>query len=97
MTKYVQKKGKHYIPTRAAQQIAQAPKNVYTLAKNPKKFWTDIALNEIDWVVPPKVNYKKESSGFSWFKDGKLNLCYNAVDRHLSNKPAIIFSAFYFL
>jgi len=89
--KYVQKKGKHYIPTKEAKQIAQAPENVYTLAKNPKKFWTDIALNEIDWVKPPKANYKKERSGFSWFKDGKLNLCYNAVDRHLSNKPAIIF------
>jgi len=92
MTKYIQKKGKSYIPTKAAKEIAQAPQDVYSQAKKREKFWENLAKEGIAWVKPWKTNYKKERSGFSWFKEGQLNLCYNAVDRHInSNNTAIIF------
>lgn len=90
--KYVEKTGNHYKPTKQGKLISLAPQNVYNLAKNPVKFWEDMS-KEIDWIKPWKTSYKKEKSGFSWFKEGKLNLCYNAVDRHLKkpDKTAIIF------
>jgi len=92
MVKYIQKSGKIYKPTKKGKEIALAPQNIYKLAKNRIKFWED-ASREIDWIEPWKTSYKKEKNGFSWFKEGKLNLCYNAVDRHLDkpDKPAIIF------
>jgi len=45
--KYIQKSGKKYLPTKQAKELALAPKNVYSLAKNRIKFWED-ASKEID-------------------------------------------------
>jgi len=92
--KYIQKSGKIYKPTKQGKQISLAPQNVYKLSKNKIKFWENLAKEGIDWIEPWKTAYKKEGKNhFSWFKEGKLNLCYNAVDRHLKkpDKPAIIF------
>jgi acetyl-CoA synthetase len=91
--KLVEKRGKHFVPTKNGKDISLAPHNVYDLAKDKVKFWENIS-NEIDWIKPWKTSYKKEKGiHFSWFKDGKLNLCYNAVDRNLESpdKSAIIF------
>jgi len=90
--KYIQKSGKIYKPTKQGKEISLAPQNVYTLAKDRIKFWEDMS-KEISWIEPWKTSYEGKAGNFSWFKEGKLNLCYNAVDRHLDkpNKPAIIF------
>ena len=37
------------------------------------------AIDAIDWVRRPKVGF----DGQSWFPDGTLNTCFNAVDRHV--------------
>jgi len=92
--KLVEKRGKHFVPTKAGKEISLAPQEVYKLAKDRVKFWEWISRDGIDWIKPWKTSYKKESGvHFSWFKDGQLNLCYNAVDRHLSSpdRSAIIF------
>jgi acetyl-CoA synthetase len=90
--KYLESSGKSFKPTKAAKDASLAPLNVYTLAKDRVKYWENIS-KEISWSKPWKTSYKKEKSGFSWFKEGKLNLCYNALDRHLDKpeKTAIIF------
>ena len=90
MTSYIKKLRKGYVPSNKGKEISLAPKNVYKLDKI--EFWEKMA-GELNWFEPWKTSYKKEKNGFSWFKDGKLNLCYNAVDRHLDkpDKPAIIF------
>ncbi|MDR3491644.1 MAG: acetate--CoA ligase [Gammaproteobacteria bacterium] len=62
---------------------------------DPNRFWGEQAKKFISWFTP----WKKVSSGDfrkqtkQWFVDGKLNACYNCVDRHLEthkDKPAII-------
>lgn len=90
--KYIQKSGKIYLPSKKGKEISLAPQNVYTLAKNRIKFWEDMS-KEISWIEPWKTSYEGKAGNFSWFKEGKLNLCYNAVDRHLDkpDKPALIF------
>ncbi|KAI9023778.1 hypothetical protein CLU79DRAFT_718545 [Phycomyces nitens] len=51
--------------------------------------WKEAARN-IDWFVPPSAvisNTGKGSNPYVWFPDGKLNTCYNAVDRHALSQP----------
>ena len=58
---------------------------------DPESFWWEQALN-IDWYKPftkdaiKKVNFSKDSLEIKWFYDGKLNVSYNCIDRHLKTK-----------
>ena len=58
---------------------------------DPEGFWSEQALN-IDWYKPftkdaiKKVNFSKDNLEIKWFYDGKLNVSYNCIDRHLKNK-----------
>ncbi|KAL0087857.1 hypothetical protein J3Q64DRAFT_1734873 [Phycomyces blakesleeanus] len=57
------------------------------------------AAREIDWFVPPSAvisNTGKGSNPYVWFPGGKLNTCYNTVDRHAltqPNQPALIWDS----
>lgn len=49
-----------------------------------EKYWMEYALDRIDWFKEPKVGLDSTNPPFhKWFPDGKVNLCYNAVDRHV--------------
>ena len=92
--KYVTKTTKGYKPTKEAKKISLAPKDIYKKAKKDRvKFWANLAKEGIHWIKPFTKTYEQKANSFSWFKDGKLNLCYNAVDRNLdqAENPAIIF------
>ena len=91
--KFVEKRGKKYIPSKKAKELGLAPKDIYNKSSNNIKYWEALARKGIDWIEPFTKTYQQSNSSFSWFKDGKLNLCYNSVDRNL-DKPdnnAIIF------
>jgi propionyl-CoA synthetase len=46
-------------------------------------FWLD-AAKCIDWVLPPSSALDASKKPFySWFPDGVMNTCFNAVDRHV--------------
>lgn len=91
--KYIIGSKKFYKPTKKGEEISLAPKDIYKQGKNKIKFWEKHAREGIDWIKPWKETYIENKKGFSWFNKGKLNLCYNALDRHLDkpDKPAIIF------
>ena len=63
--------------------------------ENPEKFWAEHG-KRLHWSQPytqvKDVNYN-ENARIRWFYDGKLNACYNCVDRHLparANQTALI-------
>ena len=61
--------------------------------QNPSKFFLDQAKKEIEWFQEPKKGYCGELTAPTWFEDGKLNITYNCLDRHVKetpNKTAII-------
>ncbi|PIE08029.1 MAG: propionyl-CoA synthetase [Rhodobacterales bacterium] len=64
-------------------------KEVYDSWKaDPEGFWME-AARAIDWDKPPsKALFDKGDGLFEWFADGKLNSCWNAVDRHVENGRA---------
>lgn len=61
--------------------------------RNPIDFWAKLAQQGIEWFKPWKKVYEEKLPYFKWFLGGKLNACYNCVDRHLkdkANKTALI-------
>ncbi len=70
---------------------------LYNQAKeDPEKFWGDLAKEHLEWFAPFTQTLDWSTPPFSkWFVGGRINACYNCVDRHLKtdrrNKPAFIF------
>ena len=58
--------------------------STYAFEKQDREtFWLK-ASESIDWITPPKIALDDSNSPFSkWFPDGKMNSCFNAVDRHV--------------
>ena len=50
----------------------------------PDAFWLEQA-GRLDWVLAPTMggDWSYDPVAIKWFEDGALNLCHNAVDRHL--------------
>ena len=52
-----------------------------------EKYWAEQA-RRIDWIKPftrvKDVSFAKDDLHILWFDDGTLNVCYNCVDRHLT-------------
>ncbi|KAJ2366915.1 hypothetical protein IW150_005812, partial [Coemansia sp. RSA 2607] len=64
-------------------------------------FWMKHALDLVDWEQKPTIAISKTSTEnlhkALWFPDGRLNVCFNAVDRHVlqgrGNQVAIIYDS----
>ena len=76
--------------------MTQAYKKMYRRSiKNPRNFWSEQAKKLLSWFSPwenvLRGSFKKHN--MRWFIGGKLNACYNCVDRHLemrTNQVAIL-------
>ena len=63
--------------------------------ETPDAFWLEQA-QRLDWVKAPTRggDWAYDPVNIAWFADGQLNLCHNAVDRHLpahADRTALIF------
>jgi len=65
-----------------------------TAAKDPISFWGKMAEEGLSWYEHWSETYKWDPPFYKWFIGGKLNISYNALDRHVEgwrkNKAAII-------
>lgn len=63
---------------------------------NPNTFWKNQA-NALSWYEMPTRILSKTENGFSWFADGKLNLSYLCIDKHIEaghgDQNAIIYDS----
>jgi propionyl-CoA synthetase len=56
--------------------------------EQPEDFWAQAAA-EIDWVQPwERVLDDARAPFYRWFAGGRLNTCYNALDRHVERGRA---------
>jgi len=56
--------------------------------ENPEQFWAE-AAKDITWYKEPeKILDSSNAPFYKWFPGGKMNTCYNAVDRHVENGRA---------
>ena len=64
---------------------------------DPETFW-GAAAEAITWTSPPTV-VRDDSAAplYRWFPDGRLNTCFNALDRHVEagrgDQPALIYDS----
>lgn len=71
-------------------------RQLYDKAKaDPLAFWAELAEKELHWFQPWDQVLDWSNPPFArWFVNGKTNIAYNCLDRHLENgkrhKPAII-------
>uniref|UniRef100_A0A4W6BYM8 Acyl-CoA synthetase short-chain family member 3, mitochondrial n=1 Tax=Lates calcarifer TaxID=8187 RepID=A0A4W6BYM8_LATCA len=68
-----------------------------TARDDPEQFWGEMG-QDINWFEPWSKTLHAEDPVFpNWFIGGKLNMCYNAVDRHVESgrgeQPAIIYDS----
>ncbi|TMS02825.1 Acyl-CoA synthetase short-chain family member 3, mitochondrial [Larimichthys crocea] len=68
-----------------------------TARDNPETFWGEMG-QDISWFEPWSKTLHIEDPVFpNWFLGGKLNMCYNAVDRHVESgrgeQAAIIYDS----
>ena len=53
--------------------------------QDPETFWM-AAAEELEWdKQPSKALFDDRAPFYSWFDDGEINMCWNAVDRHVRN------------
>ena len=75
---------------------------LYTKSITPstlESFWQE-HCTDISWYTPPSTMLDTSNAPFyKWFPDGRLNLCYNCLDRHIENNNgninAIIYESCY--
>jgi len=52
-------------------------------AKDPGAFWAKMAKEGLDWFEDFSANYEFKPPHYKWFLGGKINACYNCLDRHV--------------
>ena len=59
---------------------------------DPNGFWRDVAVEHFFWETEPDLEHvsfnfdvRKGPIFSNWFKGGRTNLCYNALDRHVKD------------
>ncbi|PSB15301.1 acetate--CoA ligase [filamentous cyanobacterium Phorm 46] len=63
-------------------------------AADPQAFWAELATQELDWFQKWDTVLDWQPPLAKWFVNGKINISYNCLDRHLTtwrkNKAALI-------
>ena len=81
---------------RATHCIAEQYDAMYEQSvSDPDAFWLEQS-KRLDWIKPPSKagEWSYDPVDIKWYADGSLNLCYNAVDRHVAERgdtTALIF------
>ena len=81
----------------AAVKNMEEYRKLYTLAaQDPTGFWAKLAEKELHWFSKWDKTLDWQPPFAKWFVNGKINISYNCLDRHLTtdrrDKPALIWS-----
>jgi len=65
--------------------------------QNPETFWGE-QVRQVDWFTQPQTILSADETGYPlWYKDGSLNACYLALDKHINdgfgNDVALIYDS----
>ncbi|HEY8694721.1 MAG TPA: acetate--CoA ligase [Chloroflexota bacterium] len=72
---------RRYPPPPEFAKQANAQPDIYN--KSFDQFWTDEAKQRVTWFKPFEKLYEWDLPYAKFFLGGKLNICYNCVDRHV--------------
>ncbi|MBH0130991.1 acetate--CoA ligase [Salinibacterium sp. NK8237] len=76
---------RRFAPSEAFSAASEASADLYTSAKEDRvEFWADKAREYVHWHKPFTETLDWSTPPFAkWFADGKLNVAYNCLDRHV--------------
>jgi acetyl-CoA synthetase len=72
---------RRYEPSPEFARQANAQPDIYK--KSREDFWRTEGEQRVSWFKPFEKVYEWEPPYAKWFLGGKLNVCYNCVDRHV--------------
>jgi acetyl-CoA synthetase len=72
---------RRYPPPPEFAKQANAQPDIYD--KEREEFWREEGLKRVSWFTPFTDVYEWNPPYAKWFIGGKLNVCYNCVDRHV--------------
>jgi len=87
----------HAIDTLFLEQRRYPPPADFAAAANAKadiygrgfeQFWEEEGRRRVTWFEPFSTLYEWNPPYAKWFGGGKLNVCYNCVDRHVERGGA---------
>ena len=89
----MQKLKEHYPVSEQAKANTHIDSDTYNAMykqsiEQPEVFWAEQANNFLDWYQPwdSVKDVDLQTADIKWFSNGKLNVSYNCIDRHLSTK-----------
>ncbi|MBI2660915.1 acetate--CoA ligase [Candidatus Woesearchaeota archaeon] len=53
--------------------------------RHPEKFWAEKA-GQLHWFRKWEKVFSNNKGFFKWFEGGRINVCYNCLDRHIGSK-----------
>src|SRR4029077_13068324 len=74
---------RRYPPAPEFSRQANARPDIYE--RDFEEFWTKEGNRRISWFEPWTQLYEWKPPYAKWFVGGRLNVCYNCVDRHVTN------------
>ncbi|HYM50404.1 MAG TPA: acetate--CoA ligase [Candidatus Limnocylindrales bacterium] len=74
---------RRYPPDPEFARQANAQPEIYERARDYEAFWREEALQRVSWFEPFQTVLEWKLPYAKWFLGGKLNVCYNCVDRHV--------------
>jgi acetyl-CoA synthetase len=74
---------RRYKPAPEFSTLANAQPDIYD--KGFDDFWSDEGNQRVTWFEPWTTLYEWKPPYAKWYIGGKLNVCYNCVDRHIEN------------
>jgi len=74
---------RRYPPPAEFSKDANAQAEIYKVGF--EDFWREEALKRVTWFEPFDKLYEWKPPYSKWYLGGRLNVCYNCVDRHVEN------------
>jgi acetyl-CoA synthetase len=72
---------RRYVPDPEFARHANAQPDIYE--RDWEEFWESEGRHRVTWFEPFSKLYEWEAPYAKWYLGGKLNVCFNAVDRHV--------------
>src|SRR6266550_9525287 len=72
---------RRYAPDPEFARQANAQPDIYE--RDWKEFWETEGRNRLTWFEPFSALYEWKPPYAKWYLGGKLNVCFNCVDRHV--------------
>ncbi|MDO4974912.1 MAG: AMP-binding protein, partial [Alphaproteobacteria bacterium] len=84
----MQNMDKAFLQHKDAWRNKEIYKKIYDFSiENPEEYW-QAQIDTLSWTKTPNIVMEKGPYGSTkWFPDGKINACYNCVDRHVEKNP----------